>query len=114
MHYQLLATLLIVLLVGCEPPPAQPGPATTSPAAAPTMGATTVWNQAQVEQFLKEEFELKTIALQSTGSDNYQGTGADAEGTIYTLTVIQVPGGIKVEWRTTTGHGAITFGKPVP
>jgi hypothetical protein len=113
MRYQLLATMLIVFLVGCEPPPAQPGPATTSPAAAP-MGPTTVWNQAQVEQFLKEELALTTIELRSTGGDNYQGKGADAEGSDYTLIVKQVPGGIKVEWRHQSGNGTIGFGKPVP
>jgi hypothetical protein len=114
MRYQLLATMLIVFLTGCEPPQAQPGPATTSPAAAPTMGATTVWNQAQVEQFLKDELALTTIAIKSTGGDNYQGTGADAEGSAYTLIVKQVPGGIKVEWRHQSGNGTIGFGKPMP
>ena len=112
MRYQLLATMLIVFLVGCEPPNAQPG--APAAGAVPTMGPTTVWSQAQVEQFLKEELELTTIALQSTGGDNYQGTGADAEGSDYTLIVKQVPGGIKVEWRHQSGNGTIGFGKPVP
>jgi hypothetical protein len=78
------------------------------------MPPTTVWSQTQVEEFLKQELALTTIALKSTGGDNYEGTGADAEGIAYTLVVKQVLGGIKVEWKHSTGNGTITFGKPVP
>jgi hypothetical protein len=118
MRYQLLATLLIVFLVGCEPPKAQQGrrgPAPAAPAGEPPiMSATSVWSQAQVEQFLNEEFQFTTIALKSTGGDNYEGTGVDPEGLTYTLIVKQVPGGFKLDWRTQSGNGAITVGKPVP
>src|SRR5262245_11674225 len=113
MRYQLLAALLIVVLVGCEPPKAQPG-APAPPDLTQTMGPTTVWNQTQVEAFLRQEIELTKIASKSTGGDNYQGTGTDAAGITYTLIVKQVPGGIKVEWTHDGDHGKITFGKPVP
>jgi hypothetical protein len=73
-----------------------------------------VWNQTQVEEFLKQELALTTIAIKSTGGHDYQGTGADAEGIAYTLIIKQVPGGIRVEWRHATDHGKITFGNPVP
>ena len=119
MRYQLLATLLIGFLIGCAPPnaqQAQPGPAPTAPPPGeiPIMGATSVWSQTQVEEFLNEEFKFTTIALKSTGGDNYEGTGVDAGGLTYTLIVKQVPGGFKLDWRTESGNGAITFGKPVP
>jgi hypothetical protein len=112
MRYQLLATMPIIFLIGCEPPNAQPGPPAAS--AIQTMSPTSVWNQTQVEEFLKQELALTTITIKSTGGDGYEGTGADAEGTTYTLIVKQVPGGIKVEWSHVSGNGTITFGKPVP
>ena len=112
MRYQLFAAVLIVILNGCEPPNAQSVP----PAAGATqsMDPTSVWNQTQVEEFLRQELELTTIAIKSTGGDGYQGTGVDAEGTSYTLVVKQVTGGIKVEWSHVSGNGTITFGNPVP
>jgi hypothetical protein len=112
MRYQLLATMPIVFLIGCEPPNSQPWPPAGS--AIQTMDPTSVWNQTQVEEFLRQELELTTIAIKSTGGDGYQGTGADAEGTTYTLIVKQVPGGFKVEWSHVSGNGTIVFGKPVP
>lgn len=114
MRSQLFATLLIVFLSGCEPPPAQPGSTPAPPNAAPTMSATSVWNQTQVEEFFKEEFKFTTIALKSTGGHNYQGTGVDPQGLTYTLTFKQVPGGYKAVWSTESGNGTITFGIPVP
>ena len=116
MRYQLLAAMPLVFLIGCQPPQAQPGPAPAAPAGsvAPTMGATSVWNQTQVEEFFKEEFKFTTISLKSTGGHNYQGTGVDPGGLSYTLIFKQVPGGYKAEWSTESGNGTITFGKPVP
>jgi len=78
------------------------------------MGPTSVWSQAQVEAFLKEEFKFTTVAMKSTGGDNYQGTGVDPGGLTYTFTFKQVPGGYKLDWRTESGNGDITFGNPVP
>lgn len=126
MRCQLIAVLLCIFLIGCEPPPkamtpAKPGAVPgTPPAPPPPPGvipaseATGVWSQAQVEEFLKQEFALTTISLQSTGNHGYQGTGTDAEGIAYKLIVKQVPGGIKIDWTTSSGNGKITFGNPVP
>jgi hypothetical protein len=114
MRGQLIATMLLVFLIGCEPPSAQQVPAALPPGGVQTMDPTSVWNQAQVEEFVRQELELTTIALKSTGGDGYQGTGADAHGTNYTLIVNQVKGGIKVEWTHQSGNGKFSFGNPVP
>lgn len=123
---KLVAALLVALLAGCQPPlgtqapvqqgppPPPPPPGTPAPSAIQAKDATGVWSQSQVEQFLKEELALTTISLRSTGNNGYQGTATDVEGIAYTLTVKQVPGGIKVDWTHSTGKGTITFGNPVP
>ena len=133
MRFSLLAVLLTILL-GCERPP-QPQPRPTAGPPAPPGGppspgssapsslppgtieakdATGVWNQTQVEEFIREDLKLTSMSLKSAGKNDYEGTGADAEGVAYTLKVKQVPGGIRVDWTHPTGHGKITFGNPVP
>jgi len=132
MRYQLIAILGVVFLLGCDVP--TPTPSASQPATAPQAtpvppttpaplppnvikaeDATGVWNQGQVEQFVNEKLKLTTIALKSNGNNGYQGTGTDAQGLNYTLTVKQVAGGIKVDWsHSGGGTGKLTFGNPVP
>lgn len=127
MRYPAVAVVMVLLLAGCEPPPkAQPpgvapvaAPAQVAPSAPPpgvvdAKDAKRVWTQADVEQFLREDLDLKTVSLKPTGNNGYQGTGEMAEGTVCTIVVKQVIGGIQADWTTATGHGRTTFGNPVP
>jgi hypothetical protein len=118
----LISILLPVFFVGCEPQSPPPTPAPQGPPTPPgtpgagstaTLSGAEVWNQSQVEQFLKDELAITSSTLKSTGS-GYQGTGTDVNGIAYTFTIKQVSGGIKVEWATSTSNGMITFGNPVP
>lgn len=113
--------LLICGIAGCPDtannPSSTPSSATTPPAgqaAIPASQATGIWNQSQVEQWLKQDAKLTELALTSTGTGNYKGTGRNESGMQVQLTVTQVPGGIACDFSGGPGNtGRVTFGNPV-
>lgn len=111
------------LAVGCEPPPKNRSgvPANqVQPPADPAAGtiqaedATGVWNQSQVDQYLRETIKLVELQLTPVGNNGYTATGRDGAGNEYTIQVKQAPGGIRAEWTSATGSGRSRFGNPVP
>ena len=83
--------------------------------AIPASQATGIWNQGQVEQWLKQDLKLTGVTLSGTGNGNYTGQGRDATGTTFQLNVRQVPGGIVCNHTSGPGSsGRIAFGNPVP
>jgi|GEM_PF-6883146 len=98
-------------------PPAQPSPAADDlpPGVIRAEDATGVWNKSQVEQYLKENVPLTEVSLSETTPDNYRGTGRNAEGANFELTIGQVPGGIACKYTTDRGgSGGLSFGNKVP
>jgi hypothetical protein len=74
-----------------------------------------VWTRAQVEEYLKKNIPLIEVSLTQTTPNNYTGTGKNAEGANFQLTVGQVPGGIACKFtHDRGGSGGLSFGNPVP
>jgi hypothetical protein len=94
-------------------------PAGQTPAAPPgailAEDATGIWNQPQVEQYLREDLKLTQVSLTPSGGDgNYTGTGTTADGRTLQLQVKQVPGGIACDFQDDRGgSGRIAFGNLV-
>src|SRR5580698_8118398 len=94
---------ILLALAGCDdepaplapanPPPVGAPSATTAPLAAPPIDAsqaTGVWNQQQVETWLRDTLKLTSVSLSKSGGDNYTGNGTGTDGQSYQLTVKQV------------------------
>jgi hypothetical protein len=127
MRRTLSTAAILLALTGCEDeaaplPPADPPPAgvpsaTTAPATGTPIDAsqaTGVWNQQQVETWLRDMLKLTSVSLSKSGGDNYTGSGTAADGQSYQLTVKQVPGGIACRFTFgMNGSGRIAFGNPV-
>jgi hypothetical protein len=95
--------------------PSSPAPPATQTAPIPSEKATGVWNQSEVEQYLKQNLKLTEVSLAKAEKDDYTGTGKGADGLSYTLSVKQVPGGIACKFQNSGGSsGRISFGNPVP
>ncbi len=95
--------------------PNSPSAVAANPNAIPASQATGIWNQGQVEQWLKEDLKLTELTLSATGNGNYMGRGRDATGKSFQLTVRQVAGGIVCDHTSGPGSsGRIAFGNPVP
>ena len=112
-----VAGLIVCGIVGC--PNASNNPATSvpipTPVTVPSGQSSGIWNQSQVDQWLKQELKLAELTLSASGSGNYKGQGRDASGTSFQLAVTQVPGGIACEHSSGAGStGRISFGNPVP
>lgn len=135
--------LSLIALVGCEPPTnnkraisdlergpgikllAEPVPADDSASDASLNQeparlesgelAAGFWDKYQVEEYLTKELKLASVALISTGGNNYHGRGETMDGQTLTLRVKQIPGGIKA-WHDDGqgGMGFVAFGNPVP
>lgn len=77
--------------------------------------ATGYWDKYQVEEYLTKELKLASVAIISTGGNNYHGSAETTDGRTLTLRVKQVPGGIKC-WHDDGqgGMGFVAFGNPVP
>ena len=116
-------TLWAAISSGCDDAPGGPrarpaAPPTPGPAAGGTPiraeDATGIWDQAQVEAYLKQDLKLTEVSLTGTGGGSYTGTGKGLDGKAYRLDVKQVPGGIACEYVAgETGRGRISFGNPV-
>jgi hypothetical protein len=116
----------LIAIGGCdEPAPQQPlapippiasPPPNNAPSSAPIPAsqATGVWNQQQVEGWLRETLKLSQVSLTAAGNSNYSGTGTGADGNRYQLNIKQVPGGIACRYTFGSGgNGRIAFGNPV-
>jgi hypothetical protein len=138
----ILLGVLTVAMLGCDqpantspssapaaptvavPPPPPGSTAATPPAAMPDQlppgtiraeDAKGVWTRAQVEEHLKKNIPLTEVSLTETTPNNYTGTGKNAEGANFQLTVGQVPGGIACKFtHDRGGSGGLSFGNPVP
>jgi hypothetical protein len=133
-----LALAVVLAAAGCQPPP-QPAPAGTTnalgippapppppgaaPAGAAVAGQATAqlqkpkgyFTQAQIEQMLREQWNVVELDLRSTGGHNFAGTIKVADGQTLTLKIKQVDGGIK--WWHDNGRGGtgtFAWGNPVP
>src|SRR4051794_24716049 len=92
-------TLAIIGSAGCQD--AAKGPAAGKPIRSEQ--ATGVWDQSQVETYLKQNLKLADVSLTRAGGDNYAGTGRTSGGKTLRLAVKQVKGGIACKYEDDAG-----------
>ena len=137
-----LAALVCCLgsLAGCDPqqeqpPPILPGglepankpvPAESATPLAPVGGLEQVepaplvaakkgdqyWTREEVETWLRQDLKLAQVSLSNGPDHGFSGNGVGFDGRQFTLTVKQVPGGIKCWFDDNVGgSGNMAFGK---
>ena len=132
-----LVWTLSCIVCGCSPPPngapAVPVPGALAPAGtAPTQvpqgvgGLRTVdpapvvaskkrdefWTKDEIEVWVRQDLKLAQVTLTPEAEHGFTGTGLGFNGRNYTLTVKQIPGGIKCWFQDDFGgSGNMAFGK---
>jgi hypothetical protein len=128
---------VVCLSNGCNPPPSGtpaipvPGalaPAGTAPSEnpqgvgglkkvepAPVIAAKKrdeYWTKEEVEIWVRQDLKLAQVTLTPQAEHGFTGTGLGFNGRNYTLTVKQIPGGIKCSFSDDFGgSGNMAFGK---
>jgi hypothetical protein len=132
-----LVCTLSCLACGCSPPsggtPAVPvpgalAPAGTAPSEIPqgvgglqkvepppvvaAKNADRYWTKEEVEMWVRQDLKLAQVTLTTEAEHGFTGTGLGFNGRNYTLTVKQIPGGIKCWFQDDFGgSGNMAFGK---
>jgi hypothetical protein len=132
-----LACAVTCLVGGCNPPPGGtpsvrvPGtlePAGTAPSKVPTgvgglqsvepssvtaaKKADEYWTKDEVEMWVRQDLKLARVTLTPAAEHGFSGSGLGLDGRQFTLTIKQIPGGIKC-WFSDNfgGSGNMAFGK---
>ncbi len=75
--------------------------------------ATGIWNQQQVEQWVREGLQGAELQLTHEGQGNYRGTAREPSGNVLQVVVKQVPGGAKCTFSGGGRSGEFAFGNSV-